>query len=64
MRRAGRHAARIRVLDDDAGRLGELERDAERRVEVEQVRVRQLLALMHLPRVRPESGVRLIHEAF
>ena len=46
---AGRHAARIRVLDHDRGRLGEFERDPQRRVEIEQVRVGQLLPLMHLP---------------
>ena len=47
---AGRDAAGIGVLDHHGGRLGELERDPQRGVEVEQVRVRQFLALMHLPR--------------
>ena len=56
MRRAGRHAARVRVLDDHRRRLGEFERDPQRRIEIEQVRVRQLLALVHLPRLEPQSG--------
>ena len=42
---AGRHAARIRVLDHRGGRFAELEHDAQRRVEIEEVVVRQLLAL-------------------
>ena len=50
--RAGRHAARIRVLDDHRRRLGELERNAHRGVEIEQVRVRQLLALVNAPQRR------------
>ncbi len=52
--RAGRRAARIRVLDHRRRRLGELEHDARGRIEVEQVRVRQLLALQHgAPRRAP-----------
>jgi hypothetical protein len=38
------------VLDHDRGRLGELEREAERRIEIENVIVRQLLAAEHLGR--------------
>ena len=43
--RAGRHAARVGVLDHRRGRLVELEDDAGGGVEVEQVGERQLLAL-------------------
>ena len=39
-------------LITDRGRLGELERDARGGVEVEQVGVRQLLALVRLPLIR------------
>ena len=41
-------AARVVVLDDDRGGLGELEAQAERGVEIEDVVVRQLLAAEHL----------------
>ena len=44
-RRADRGAARVRVLDDGRGRLVEFEHDAGGGIEIEQVRVRQLLAL-------------------
>ena len=44
-RHAGRHAARVGVLDHRGGRLAELEHDARGRVEVQQVGVRQFLAL-------------------
>ena len=45
MRRAGRHAARIGVLDHGRGRLVELQHQPRRRVEVEQVGIGELLAL-------------------
>ena len=48
-RRPERHAAWVRVLDDDAHGLRELERDTQRRVKVEKVGVRQLLPLMDHP---------------
>ena len=50
-------AARVRVLDDRRRRLVEFEDDAQRGVEIEQVRVRQLLALQDCRphRVRPGS---------
>ena len=61
----GRGAARIGVLDDDGRRLAELEHDARGGIEIEQVRVRQLLALehgrrrrgrrRHPPRTRPPA---------
>ena len=47
-RLAGRHAARVRVLDDRRRRLLELQDDASGRVEIEQIRVRKLLALQNL----------------
>ena len=37
------------MLDHDRGRFGEFQRNPQRRVEIEQVRVRQLLPLMHFP---------------
>ena len=46
--RAGGDAARVGVLDHRGGRLVELEHDARGGVEIEQVGVRQLLALQHL----------------
>ena len=49
---AGRRAARVGVLDDGGGRLGELEHDARGRVEVEQVGERQLLALQDVHRAK------------
>ena len=54
---AGGRAARVGVLDDGRRRLVELEHDARRRVEVEQVRERQLLALQdRRPRRSPCAG--------
>ena len=55
---AGGDAAGIRVLDDHRGRLVELERDARGRVEIEQVRERQLLALMHDGAAEPARAAR------
>ena len=49
----GGHAARIGVLDDRRRRLVELERDAGGGVEVEQVGVGQLLALLDLDGAEP-----------
>ena len=46
--RADRRAARVGVLDDHRGRLVELEHDARGRIEIEQIGVRQLLALKHV----------------
>jgi len=46
-RRSAGDAARIRVLNHNRGRLAEFKRDPRGGVEVEQVRERQLLALMH-----------------
>ena len=48
-----RDAAGIRVLDDGRRRLGELEDDARGRVEVEEVRVRELLALQDRRGAKP-----------
>ena len=57
-------AARIGVLDDHRGRLVELERDARGGVEIEQVRVRQLLALVDLPRAPSPRAWPRIPRAF
>ncbi len=43
--RAGRGAARVGVLDERRGRFRELDHHPDRGIEIEQVRVRQLLAL-------------------
>ena len=48
-RRPQGHAARVGVLDDDANRLGEFERNSQRGVEIEEVGVPELLPLMNLP---------------
>ena len=44
-RTAGRGAARVGVLDDDGSGFVELQHDASRRIEIEQIGVRQFLAL-------------------
>ena len=54
-RGARRRAARVGVLDDHRRRLAELQHDARRGVEVEQVGERQLLALEHRPARRGPS---------
>ena len=59
---AGRDAARIRVLDHHRGRLVELQRDARGRVQIEQIRERQFLALMHDGAAKP-AGVLAIPRA-
>ena len=51
-------AARVVVLDDRRGRRGELGADPQRRVEVEQVVVGQLLALQHLRARQRRAGAR------
>ena len=43
------HPAGIGVLDDHPCRLDELDREPKRGVEIEQVRVGQLLPLVHVP---------------
>src|SRR6185369_2587131 len=47
-RTAGCGSARVRVLDNGRRGFVELEHDARRRVEVEEIRVRQLFPLNHL----------------
>ena len=42
---AGRHAARVRVLDDGGGGFAEVQHDTQRRIEIEKVVVGELLAL-------------------
>ena len=44
--RAACRAARVRVLDHHRRRLGELADDAGRRVQIQEIRERELLALM------------------
>jgi hypothetical protein len=43
------------MLDHDAGRLREFERNSGRGIEIQQIRVRKLLTLMHFP-ARPLIG--------
>ena len=48
-RRRGGDTAWIRMFDHNRGRFGKFQRNPQRRVEIEQVRVGQLLPLMHVP---------------
>src|SRR5207247_3075114 len=52
---AGRRPAGVRVLDDDGSRLREFERDPRSRIEVEEVRVRKLLALKDRRLAKPAA---------
>ena len=63
-RRADRGAARVGVLDHGGRRLVEFEHDARGRIEIEQVRVRQLLALQdgRVAEAAQRSAVRAPHQ--